>query len=51
MGWIAAHRKALVAYAGIAVMLLTQLYPHAHWLPYVIAAGVALGVHVTPNAK
>lgn len=49
--WIMAHRKALVAYAGVAVMLLTLAYPHATWLPFVVSGLTALGVHVTPNAK
>lgn len=49
--WIMTHRKALVAYGGVVVMLLTLAFPHATWLPFVVSALTAFGVHVTPNAK
>ena len=48
--WTAAHRKALVAYAGLALSLLSFAYPGANWLPVAVAAAAALGVHAVPNA-
>lgn len=49
--WVMTHRKALVAYGGVAVMLLTLAFPHATWLPFIISAAAALGVQRIPNAR
>lgn len=53
--WAATHRKALLAYAGFAMTILTAVsqaeHWHLTWLPLVAGALAAIGVHVVGNAK
>jgi hypothetical protein len=51
MTWFATHRKAAVAYAGVALTLLSLIPDAPRWVTVVIAVLTALGVHGVPNAQ
>lgn len=51
ISWVASHRKAITAYAGLILSAAALAFPHDRWLTTVIAAATALGVHLIPNAK
>lgn len=51
LGYLATHRKALVAYGTALVTVLAVALPHTSpWYAVVIAVAGALGVHAVPNA-
>lgn len=50
VSWMASHRKALTAYAGLVLSAAALAFPHEHWVSVVVAAATAIGVHVIPNA-
>lgn len=53
--WAAGHRKALLAYAGTALGILTAVSAHYHWqiwwLPMAGSVLAAVGVHAVPNKQ
>jgi hypothetical protein len=51
MTWIRAHRKYLVALAGVLANGLLITYQHATWAPIAATTLAAIGVYLAPNIK
>jgi uncharacterized membrane protein len=50
LAYVAAHRKALIAYAAVVVTVLAVALPHTSpWYAVIITLAGALGVHAVPN--
>ena len=47
----AAARKAIVALLGVVVQVALLAFPHAAWLPVVIAVATAFGVYHVRNDR